>query len=94
MEPELFEMLLQSVREADKLSSMTETATSKLDNMPSKEFENLCARYGHNPRKSTHTLDELLSQCDENAPMPEDFELWDKMKSVGSQLLTPKGMSL
>lgn len=87
MEQELFEQLLQSVQEAGKLRSMTETALSKLDNMSDEDFENLCIRYGHEPRKSTHTLDELLSQCDENAPMPEDFELWDKMKSVGNEII-------
>lgn len=87
MEQELFEQLLQSVQEVDKLRSMTETATSKLDNMSDEDFENLCLRYGHEPRKSTHTLDELLAQCDENAPMPEDFELWDKVKSVGNEII-------
>lgn len=87
MELELFEMLLQSVQEADKLRSMAETATSKLDNMSDEDFENLCISYGHEPRKSTHTLEKLLSQCDENAPMPEDFELWDKMKSVGNEIM-------
>ena len=87
MEQELFEQLLQSMQEAAKLRSMTDTVTSKLDNMSDEDFENLCIRYGHEPRKSTHTLDELLSQCDENAPMPEDFELWDKMKSVGNEII-------
>ena len=87
MEPELFEKLFQSVQEADKLRSMTETVPSKIDNISSNEFENLCARYGHTPRKATHMLDELLSQCDKCAPMPEDFELWDKMKSVGNEII-------
>lgn len=87
MEQELFDQLLQSVQESDKLRSMTETALSKLDNMSNREFENLCVRYGHSPRKATYTLDELLSQCDASAPMPEDYESWDKLEPVGNEII-------
>jgi antitoxin component of MazEF toxin-antitoxin module len=74
MEPDLFEQLLQSALEAN---------TIKLSNEAREQLNEVLS----NPRKSTYTLEELLSQCDEDAPIPEDFELWDKMKPVGNELI-------
>ena len=36
--------------------------------------------------KPKYTLDELLAQCDESAPMPETLVEWDSAKPVGNEL--------
>jgi len=35
--------------------------------------------------KPKYTLAELLSQCDESAPMPETIVQWDNSQSVGNE---------
>ena len=37
--------------------------------------------------KPSYTLDELLDQCDLNAPMPQDLMDWDASQPVGNELL-------
>ena len=32
-----------------------------------------------------YTLDELLSQCDPNAPFPEEIKAWEQADSVGEE---------
>lgn len=34
-------------------------------------------------RRTKYTLDQLLAECDETAPMPEEFKDWDNMGLVG-----------
>lgn len=37
--------------------------------------------------KRRHTLDELLAQCDGQAPIPADLVAWEAAKSVGQEIL-------
>ena len=36
-------------------------------------------------RKKRYTLDELMAQCDMNAPIPVDVSDWDAMPSAGEE---------
>jgi len=36
--------------------------------------------------KPKYTLEQLLTKCDESAPMPEELIEWDNSSSVGSEL--------
>ncbi len=38
-------------------------------------------------RKPRYTLEELLAQCDENAPLGEEDREWDRLAPVGRELL-------
>lgn len=35
--------------------------------------------------KPKYTLDDLLAQCDDQAPMPEELQEWDQLPSKGKE---------
>ncbi|MCX8506654.1 MAG: hypothetical protein ORN98_08595 [Alphaproteobacteria bacterium] len=37
-------------------------------------------------RKVTYSLDEMLAQCDFDAPPPTELGLWDSAKPVGQEI--------
>lgn len=37
--------------------------------------------------RAKYILADLLKQCDENAPLPDDLEQWDKAPVVGREIL-------
>lgn len=39
------------------------------------------------PQKPTYTLDELIAQCDPDAPMPAELVEWEQAESVGAELI-------
>ena len=38
------------------------------------------------PRRPRYTLDELLEQCDPNAPLSDEDRAWLNLKAVGKEL--------
>ncbi|MBE0362096.1 hypothetical protein PULV_a3891 [Pseudoalteromonas ulvae UL12] len=42
--------------------------------------------------KEPPNLDELLSQCDEGKPMPDELKEWDRMRPVGKEFGAAKGV--
>lgn len=37
--------------------------------------------------KPKYKLEELLAQCDTNAPLPNDTALWDNTKPIGAEII-------
>lgn len=38
------------------------------------------------PKQRSYTLEELLSQCDPDAPMPPEFKEWENAEPVGLEI--------
>lgn len=37
------------------------------------------------PKRHSYALNDLVAQCDTNAPMPEDLAVWNQMHPVGRE---------
>jgi antitoxin ChpS len=37
------------------------------------------------PKRQTYVLEDLIAQCNQNAPMPEDLSVWNGLHPVGRE---------
>ncbi len=38
-------------------------------------------------KRAKYNLDDLIAKCDENAPMPNELEVWDDFQPIGKEIL-------